>query len=125
MKNKDTRLFEFLNWVLKNNNDRPHEYEPPLFLVNRWISMINPQFCLILNSTANRWGKVFKQFDFGSFYHRVLPKYNNKINYIKKKSKISEDNIEDIKNIADRLECSAREVELFETTLAQLNTSSN
>lgn len=125
MKNKDSRLFDFLNWVLKNGNDKPKEYEPSLFLLNRWISMINPHFCLILNSTTNRWNKVLKEFNFGSFYYHVLPKNNKRINYIKKKNKQSDNNIEDIKNIADRLECSVREVELFETTLAQLNIPSN
>ena len=125
MKNKDTRLFDFLDWVFKTNKHRPKEYEPPYFLVNRWISMTKPQMCLILNSSTNRWGKVLKQFDFGSFYHKVLPKYGGRINYIKKKSKETQENLEDIQNIADRLECSVREVEFFETSIAQLNTQSN
>lgn len=125
MKNKDNRLFDFLNWILKNKKDKPKEYEPSYFLLNRWISMANPQMCLIINSTSNRWGKVLKSFDFGSFYYKILPRYGKRIDYIKKKNKETEENIEDIKNIADRLECSTREVEFFELSIAQLNTHSN
>jgi len=125
MKNKDTRLFDYLNWVLKTNKNKPKDYQPPFFLVNRWISMTNPQLCLILNSTTNRWGKALKGFDFSSFYHKVLPKHGKRIDYIKKKSKELDNNLEDIQNIADRLECSVREIEIFESTIAELKTSSN
>ena len=125
MKNKDNRLFDFLNWILKTNQNKPKDYQPPMFLINRWISMTNPQFALILNSTGNRWLKNIKEFDFGNFYYHIFPKYGKRIEYLKKKSKDSEENIEDVKNLAERMECSIREIEIYEKTLEELNKTNN
>ena len=125
MKNKDSRLFDFLNWILKNKSDKPKDYQPSSFLINRWVSMASPQLSLILNSTTNRWLKNLKDFDFGSFYYYILPKHGKRIDYIKKKTKDNDDKIEDVRNLADRLECSVREIEFFENTLEELNKSNN
>lgn len=125
MKNKDSRLFDFLNWILKNNKTQPKDYQPSYFLLNRWISMTTPQCCLILNSTTNRWLKSLKDFEFGLFYYNILPKHGKRIDYIKKKNKETEEKLEDIKNIAERLECSVREIELFESSLEVLNHTNN
>lgn len=125
MKNKDSRLFDFLNWTLKNQTEKPKDYQPSYFLLNRWLSMANSQSCLILNSTTNRWLKHLKNFDFGSFYYYMLPKHVKRIDYFKKKNKQIEDKIEDIQNVADRLECSIREIEIFENTLEELSKSNN
>lgn len=125
MNNKDSRLFDFLNWVLKTNPNRPKDYQPPMFLINRWLSMSNPQFALILNSTGNRWMKNIKDFDFGNLYYHIFPRSSKKIQYIKKKNKEKEENMEDIKNLAERMECSVREIEIYEKTLAELNKNNN
>ena len=55
----------------------------------------------------------------------MLPKHVKRIDYFKKKNKQIEDKIEDIQNVADRLECSIREIEIFENTLEELSKSNN
>jgi hypothetical protein len=123
MKFKDNNLFDFINFVLKNGNNDTKDYKPPTFLVNRWLSMANPSFAKILNLTTNKWCCSVKDFDIKNFYRVILPKYNKKIDYIKKEIKENDDFDEDIK-MAYIMECSEREINLFKQTIAELNIGS-
>jgi hypothetical protein len=121
MKYKDSRLFDFINYVFKNGNNDPKEYKPPVFLINRWISMTNPLFAKILNLTTNRWCSNGNEFNIKAFYRVILPKYTSKISYIKKN--VKEKEIEEDINTASFLQCSQREINLFKDTLEQLNST--
>jgi hypothetical protein len=119
MKFKDNKLFDFINYIFKNGNETSLEYNPPVFLVNRWISMANPLFSKIVNLTTNKWCTQKQNFDIKSFYRTILPTYKQKIAYIKKKEKEKEDTYNE--NIANIMECSQREILLYNRTLEELN----
>ena len=119
MKFKDNKLFDFINYIFKNNKQEPTEYKVPVFLVNRWVSMANPLFAKIVNLTTNKWCAQGQDFDIKVFYKTVLPQHKNKIFYIKKKDKEKE-NICD-ENLANIMECSQREILLYNKTLEELN----
>jgi hypothetical protein len=118
MKYKDNRLFQFLNVVLKKENIDLKEYNPPVFLINRWISMANPIFSKIVNLTINKWNTKKDTVDIKSFYKTILPKHQNQISYIKKKEK-EKDQDGDL-YLANLMECSQRELLLFKETLEEL-----
>lgn len=118
MKYKDNRLFDFLNFVLKKENIDLKDYKPPIFLINRWITMANPVFSKIINLTTNKWCANGNDFDIKGFYKTILPTYKNKISYIKKKEKEKEET-EDL-FLANVMECSQRELLLFKETLEEL-----
>jgi hypothetical protein len=119
MKFRDNNIFEFLNYILKTNDTLPKDYDPPTFLVNRWLSMGNVNFSLIINKTTNRWCKKNRNFDITKFYRLILPKYNKRLTYIKKK--YTQKDIDDSIQHANLMECSTREIEMFNDTLAELN----
>ena len=118
---KDNSLFDFIDYVLKNNNNELKDYKPPIFLVNRWISMANPAFARIINLTTNKWCSKISDFDISKMYRILLPKYGKRISYIKKESK--EKDYDEDSNTAFIMECSQREINLFKDTLAELNIS--
>ena len=119
MKYKDNNLFDFLDYVLKNKSEQPKEYKPPIFLVNRWLSMANNNFSKIINLTTNKWCSHNSEFDIAKFYKIILPKHIKRISYIKKK--VKEKDVEDSIHMANVLECSTREIEIFNETLAQFS----
>jgi hypothetical protein len=119
VKYKDNNLFDFLDYVLKNKNEPLKDYKPPIFLVNRWLSMANDGFCRIINLTTNKWCRQTPDFDIEKFYRLILPKYKKRIIYIKKKAKQKEHE-EDV-NMASIMECSQREIDLFKETLAEFS----
>jgi hypothetical protein len=121
MKYKDNNLFDFINYVLKNGSNAPIGYKPPIFLVNRWLSMATPSFAKILNLTTNKWCKVNSNFDITNFYKIIFPKYTKRISYIKKN--VKEKEIEEDVNMASIMECSQREINIFKETLAELDNS--
>jgi len=59
-----------------------------LFMVNRWLSMLDPSCAKIINDTTNRYGGVFdNNTQKYNFLVNVLPKYRKqKIYYIKKQA---------------------------------------
>ena len=124
MKNKDDSLFCFLDWITKKTNKKAEDYNPPYFLINRWLSMANESYCHIINLTTNKWLDTYKDFDISSFYRTVLPKHTKRINYIKKTSK-EIDSDEENYTTASRFECSKREIDFFTKTLEELNNTSN
>ena len=65
------------------NFEEEKEYQP--FLVNRWLSMLDPAAARIVNDTLNRFGKTLDNADQYRFLTNVLPKYRKqRIQYIKK-----------------------------------------
>ena len=60
------------------------KYSP--YMVNRWLSMLDPSAAKIINETLNKTYNVFSQpLDSYKFLVNVLPKYKRqKIQYIKK-----------------------------------------
>jgi hypothetical protein len=121
VKYKDNSLFEFIDYVLKNKNQPPKNYKPPIFLVNRWLSMANSGFCRIINLTTNKWCRQVPEFNIEEFYRLLLPKYNKRLVYIKKKVKEKEHD-EDV-NMASLMECSQREIDFFKDALAEFSIS--
>jgi hypothetical protein len=121
-KYKDNSLFDFIDYVLKNNNNELKDYKPPIFLVNRWLSMANPAFARIINLTTNKWCNEISNFDISKLYRIILPKYGKRISYIKKENNKEKDYDEDL-NTAFIMECSQREINSFKDTLAELNIS--
>lgn len=68
------------------NFEEEKEYQP--FLVNRWLSMLDPLAARIINDTLNRFGKNFDNIDQYKFLSNILPKYRKqRIHYIKKPAK--------------------------------------
>lgn len=116
-------LFGYLDWILKKRGTEPSEQNVPYsFLVNRWLSMADPVIAQIVNATTNKWisedGIATDGLMMGKFYKIILPKFTRKINYIKKA--IKEKDHEDSINIAQSMQLSVREIEIYEKTLAEI-----
>lgn len=116
---KDNRLFDFLDYIFKKKNKQVNDYNPPFFLVNRWISMASPLYAKIINATTNKWILSNHNFDITSFYRTILPQDNSRISYIKKSENVK-DQVND-PNLALSMECSQREIIFFNQTLEELN----
>lgn len=55
------------------------------FILNRWLSMLDPSAAKIINDTVNRYGQNFNNEEIYKLLVEVLPRYKRqKINYIKK-----------------------------------------
>jgi hypothetical protein len=67
-----------------NTPEAEKEYQP--FLVNRWLSMLDPAAARIVNDTVNRMSHVFPTpQDQYNLLVNLLPTYpKQRINYIKK-----------------------------------------
>jgi hypothetical protein len=110
-------IFESLDEVLftKENKeldtDAEQQYQP--YMINRWISMYSPALAIAVNSTSNMLWPLYKE-DKQLHYklmQTVLPCAKKKhINYIKKTKQNEEDNAELIRQLAERLELSEREI---------------
>ena len=58
------------------------------YIVNRWLSMLDPSAAKIINNTVNRYGHNFNSEELYKLLVEILPRYKRqKINYIKKPSK--------------------------------------
>ena len=75
----------------------------------------------IINATTNRWINktelTRENVLLYKFYHLILPKSFKKISYIKKPTK--EQPAENLSGIANAMECSTREIENYNKTLAE------
>lgn len=121
-------LFPYLNWILKKSSKTPEEHSiPSIFITNRWLSMADNSLAQIVNVTFNRW--MYKtplskeNFLAGKFYKTLLPKISCKLSYIKKASSKSKEEDSDANIIANNMELSQREINLYNSTLEQLNKS--
>lgn len=117
-------IFKFLDWVLKKKSVEPiDEKAVKIYMVNRWISMLDKDLANIVNMTINRWNHSNDSDDFLNqcrFYKTVLPKNTNKIQYIKKPNEEILD--DDIDLQMNNMEISKREILIYRKLLAQLNT---
>lgn len=112
-------FFPFLDWILKVRKNPPIFPENIHFIANRWLSMASKPIAQIVNSTTNRW--KMDDIEFYSKFHRaVLPKHGKRIEYIKKISREEETEDENLENLASSLEISKRELEMMNSTLAEL-----
>ena len=87
--------------------------------------MVDPVIAQIVNQTTNRWIKVSdissnKTF-LSRFYRNVLPKMFKKYSYIKKSQEKKE--TDEHLNFARVLEISSREIEMYEKTLAEIQST--
>jgi len=78
-------LFDKKEVVLSELND---DKNISVYMLNRWISMLDKNAAQIINSTTNRYFSIFEtKQDAINFLQGILPKYKNqRINYIKKPS---------------------------------------
>jgi hypothetical protein len=118
-------LFPLLDWILKKKGKLPTDLNlPGVFLINRWLSMTDPSIAQIVNATSNRWINktelVKDNHLMFKFFNIVLPKTNKRISYIKKS--VKESTNEDVSDIATSMECSTKEIEFYNKTLAELKT---
>jgi hypothetical protein len=123
-KNYSSDLFSYLDWILKKNRkDLDHENLPYPFIVNRWLSMADPNIAQIVNATTNRWinvdGIAKDSLSLAKFMRTILPKSLKRVLYIKKP--ISEKDNVDFSNYAKSMQLSKREIEIYEKTLAELD----
>lgn len=117
-------FFPFLDWILKVRKNPPVFPENTQFIANKWLSMASKPIAQIVNSTTNRW--KMDDIEFYSKFHRtVLPKHGKRIEYIKKTPKDEETEDENFENLASSLEISKRELEMMNSTLAELGKTSN
>lgn len=123
-KNYNTDLFSYLDWILKKTRmDLDNERLPFPFIVNRWLSMSDPNVAQIVNATTNRWiiaeGLAKDSLSMAKFMRTILPKFTKRISYIKKSA--TEKEISDSSILARSMEVSKREIEIYEKTLAELD----
>jgi hypothetical protein len=115
-------IFDTLNWITKSNKKKPEYSYESYFILNRWISMANSEYCKIVNVTANRWIKTVRDFSFIDFYHAILPKHTKKIEYLKKNTKVIKN--ADYKSLSENMECSIKDIVFLEKALEEINTLS-
>jgi hypothetical protein len=116
-------LFDCLNWILKKTiKDTSSLQFPSSFIISRWLSMADPSIAQIINSTTNRWINKTESYrdgeSFAKLYRILLPRYTNKINYIKKIQK--ETTNQDNSNLNIQMEISQRELDLYNQTLDEI-----
>ena len=123
----DDSLFIYLDWILKKKSKGNGDQSPVSpYIVNRWLSMADPNIAQMVNATTNRWlltkSEKLSDYNFiGIFFRTILPKMTKRISYIKKSTK--EKTSEDYLNIAFSMECSSKEIEIYEKTLAEIKHS--
>ena len=115
-------IFKFLNWILKIDKNKPDEFGNSIFMVNRWLSMASKPIAKIVNSTTNRWNFQDQNVNL-SILHSLVPKYGKRIEYIKKAASESEDDIENLDNLAASMEMSRKELEMYFKSLEEMNLS--
>lgn len=68
------------------NIEDEKQFQP--YIVNRWLSMLDPSAARIVNETVNRFGHVFTNQEICKLLTEILPKYKRqRIEYIKKPAK--------------------------------------
>ena len=114
-------IFDHLNDILftkrgkcLDNVDDETQFNP--YMINRWCSMYSDNLARIINHTTNRLHSIFtdKQ-QYYKFVSKVLPRVNRRrINYIKKKKpEENEQEVDNIKLMAKRLELSESEIKSY------------
>lgn len=85
------------------------------FIMQRWLSMYNEDFCVYLNETTNKlYGGLTNKNDWYKLFQSTLPSKPNKyIKYISKSKKTKSINDKYISFVAETLEISKREAEFI------------
>ena len=114
-------MFDYLNKILYKqkgseieNIDEDKEFQP--FLVQRWCSMHSTPVVDLINMTTNRYWSVYStNKEWYAALNTVIPVCKFKrLNYIKKaKKEITNKNKDIVGKIANNLEISSREVNLY------------
>lgn len=99
----------------------PTMYNFDVFMLNRYISMVNPTFCKFINQILNNYELVAgieDKNDLYKTYKAVLPKMDKiRFPYLKRKTSKMENrkevNNDDILQYANLLEISTREVRMY------------
>lgn len=107
-------IFDYLKDILitKQGNLPLNSYVP--FLVNRWLSFMNPAVCEFMNTLNNKALLEDKELHYKMLICS-LPKlkYLPKFNYIKKTKEKEQDNDIKVKILAQNLEVSIREASML------------
>ena len=104
-------IFDYLkDIIVTKRGDLPLDNYVP-FLVNRWLSFINPTVCSVINQVNQKTLLEDKELHY-KLLISLFPKmkYSPKINYIKKVKEDEKDEDVRIKIIAENFEISTREV---------------
>lgn len=112
-------FFKYLNWILKVDKNKPEYQKVSTFMVNRWLSMTTKSIAQIVNSTTNRW-RFEDQDNTITILHGLVPKYNKKIDYIKKASTELEEEPENFENLCFCMEISKKELRDYDLMLEEL-----
>lgn len=112
----EDNIFDYIDSILYKkslkdlNVDHSAQYNP--YLINRWISMYSVDAANIINCTVNSYGNVLSKQDHYRFLNNLISKSSKKkISYIKKPKLDTDKDSEDIKEIADIMELSEREIQ--------------
>jgi hypothetical protein len=117
----NNNIFDVLNWIFKSKKENPDGFSVSTYVLNRWISMASEDCCNIVNITLNRWCLRSQKIPVVAFYRAILPKKNNRINYIKKIKKEKLLTEDDIKSLAENVQLSIKEIKFLESQLEHLN----
>ena len=113
-------LFEYIKDITtyKKGNLPLDDYI--LFLINRWLSFINPQICTAVNESVNALGNISKE----QHYKLLLKLYpKSKVPFIKYVKKVKEEKTKEddkIAMLASNMEMSKREAKLLLELTEQL-----
>ncbi len=111
-------IFDYLkDIIVTKRGDLPLDNYVP-FLVNRWLSFINPTVCSVINQVNQKTLLEDKELHY-KLLISLFPKmkYSPKINYIKKVKEDEKDEDVRIKIIAENFEISTREVIMLLSSL--------
>ncbi len=107
-------IFDYLkDIIVTKRGDLPLDNYVP-FLVNRWLSFINPTVCSVINQVNQKTLLEDKELHY-KLVISLFPKmkYCPKINYIKKVKEDEQEEDVRIKIIAENFEISTREVKML------------
>ena len=119
-----SNFFEYLNKILRKTKDSVETPKNSTFLTNRWLSMASKPIAQIVNVTSNRWINCRNSFEddtFTKIFINLIPKYNKRVEYIKKSSKSADEEMENLEYISNSMELSKKEIESYHKMLEELN----
>lgn len=108
-------MFKILKQIVetkkKINEDLDLDPEFNFFMAQRWISMISPQHCVVLNESTNSLHTGLKsKSEYAKLLQSIIPQNHiGHIKYIKKTKQSKDVNSNIINFLADALEISKRE----------------
>jgi hypothetical protein len=116
-------IFDYLNDILfkkkgihMTNIDEESSFN--LYMVNRWITMYSTSIVDIINLTTNKYYSIFEtNKEAYNFLIKITPKVKpRRIHYVKRISKSKQPSNIAIKQLANNLELSEREISYYITS---------